>query len=284
MEEAKSARNQVRLTVPIRIRGMSSRNKYFDEESVTSFVGDQAAVIRLRNLVELETELHVANLKNHVGGTFRVLWVNTHEVNGLHDVGVELIDPEGDLWETASSGAQPEGAPPVPEGWLECQRCHQKVFTPVPEVQVEYLQEGLLLARHCETCKATAAWASTVPSQPEPVAGENGAPPAEALPPEAESREDLRLKGRAPLEMLIKVIRHKYGTTLEEVCKTMNISRNGVYFLTVKNYEVGEQVQVILPYKEDDVSIPVPAFVVRQDQPKGTFERGVALQLAPPAK
>ncbi len=274
MEESWSVNKQFRLAVPIRVRGMSSRNKFFDEDCTTAFVGDQSAVIRLRNLVDLESEVHVMSLKTNVGGTFRVLWVNTREVDGFHDVGLELIDPEGDLWELESAPAQSEAPAAVPQAWLECRRCHQRLLTPVPEVQAEYLREGLLLARHCETCKATTAWA----------AAESGAPPEAQPPSESVAREDQRAKGRAPIEIMVKVIRRKYGTTIEDICKTLNVSRTGVYFLTAKYYDLHEPVEVILPYKEGDVSIPLPAFVVRQDEAKETFEHGVALRLGSRSK
>jgi Tfp pilus assembly protein PilZ len=79
--------------------------------------------------------------------------------------------------------------------------------------------------------------------------------------------------------MLVKVTRQKWGTTLEDICQTENVSRTGVYFLTSQNYDIGEQVKIVMPHKEGDVSIPVPARVVRQDLAKGSFQRGVALHL-----
>jgi len=53
----------------------------------------------------------------------------------------------------------------------------------------------------------------------------------------------------------------------------------GLYFHTSQIYEVGEPLEVVLNYKEGDLAIPVPGKVVRQDQPQGTFLRGVAIHL-----
>jgi predicted nucleic acid-binding Zn-ribbon protein len=83
----------------------------------------------------------------------------------------------------------------------------------------------------------------------------------------------------APLQMAIKVGRKKYGTTLEGTCRTVNVSRNGAYFLSSQNYEVGETLEVVLNYKEGDLALSVPDKVVRQDKPKETFQRGIAIQL-----
>ena len=77
--------------------------------------------------------------------------------------------------------------------------------------------------------------------------------------------KDQRLKGRAPIHLAIKIIRTKYGMPTFDICETINVSRTGVYFTTEQGYEVGETVEVILPYHPDSVAIPVQARVVRQD-------------------
>jgi hypothetical protein len=266
----KTCRDQVRVAIPIRVRGMSSQNKFFDEQTETDWVGEESVACHLQNLVDLDTEVHLTNLQTNVGGTFRVLWTIIRDYNGLQPVGLELLDPEGDLWAmTFPAGEAGEDAV-APQVWLQCQGCHQKLLTPVPEAQGEFLCEGFRVARHCEQCRATAPWGFTTETQtdaPAPAA-------AEAMP-----KEDQRAKGRAPLTMIVKVTRKKYGTTLQDLCQTINVSRTGAYFLTSQNYEVGEPLEVVINYKEGDLAIPAPAKVVRQDQPQGTFLKGVAIQL-----
>jgi Tfp pilus assembly protein PilZ len=86
-------------------------------------------------------------------------------------------------------------------------------------------------------------------------------------------------KGRAPLELPVKVTRQIYGTTLEDFSETINISRTGAYFQTSQNYNVGEIVQVVLPYKEGQQAIPVSARVIRIDQRPGSYYRAVAIYM-----
>ena len=280
----KTCRNQVRVAIPIRVRGMSRQNKFFDEQTETDWVSEESVACHLQNLVDLGTEVHLTNLQTNVGGTFRVLWTVIRDSNGLQPVGLELLDPEGTLWAmTFPAGESGEDAV-APQVWLECQRCHQKLLTSVPEAQGEYLCEGFQLARHCEQCRGTTPWGFTTETQvvaPAPGA-EPGSPPSTSEAPAAADvmpKEDQRAKGRAPLEMTIKVTRKKYGTTLQDLCQTINVSRTGAYFLTSQNYEVGEPLEVVMNYKEGDLAIPVPAKVVRQDQPRGTFLKGVAIHL-----
>jgi len=277
----KTCPDQLRAAIPVRIRGMSSQNRFFDEQTETDWVGEESVASHLRNLVDLETEVHLINLKNHVGGTFRVIWANTRELNGFHSVGLELLDRDGDLWEMTFPVAESGEAAVFPQVWLGCQRCHLKLLSAVPEAQGEFLCEGFQVARHCDQCRATTPWSFMAETQdvPSPGAETEGPTTAASPRPERKPLEDHRAKGRAPLRMAIKVTRKKYGTPLEDICQTINISRKGAYFLSNQVYEVGEVLDVVLNYKEGALALPVPARVVRLDQPKKTFEKGIAIQL-----
>lgn len=257
---------RVEVAVPIQVRGMSTDNKFFDERTQTKLVSKHGLMTQLKNLLELETEVHVTNTENNIGGTFRVAWVNTRGHEGFHDVGLEIVETEGTLWKIYFPPLPPEENEPRAQAWLECQRCHQRRLTDVPETEYEFLCIGFLVARICDTCKATTPWEFRPEEEPAP-------------PPSPGRLEDKRGKGRVPLKMPIKVTRRQYGGVVEDISQTENVSRSGAYFLSNQDYEVGERVKVILPYKVGDVALPLPARVVRVDPSRGTFRRGVAIHL-----
>jgi hypothetical protein len=275
MDVAEQQGNQGRVAIPIRVRGMSTQHKFFDEATETARLGPCLLVTRIQNLVDLETELLVINTRNNLAGTFRVLWFNAQGKEGWHDVGLELLEAEGDLWEIPLPAEEEEAAPPIPQAWIECQRCHQKLLTEVPEAEDEFLHEGFRIARTCERCKATTSWELSPADAGETEAGARGTGRTMKRKPYIESRT----KGRAPIETDIKVIRARYGTILEDICKTINVSRHGAYFLTKEAYSVGERVSVVLHYMEGDVSIPLPAYVVRVEPARDSLHTAVALKL-----
>ncbi len=284
MPEKKRRSDRVQMAVPIRVRGMSAQTKFFDEQTQTDWISAHGVMTRLSNLVELETEVHVTNLENNLGGNFRVAWVNQRNDGGFHSLGLELIDSDGDLWEVHFPSAQPGEEEVTAQAWLECQRCHQKFLSTIPETEYEYLTEGFLIARACDHCRATTPWEiTTEPAASPPVSEEK--PETRSVPakgktrPPREEREEKRGRGRAPLQMQIKVTRQKYGTEIVDICETVNVSRNGAYFLTAQNYEVGEGIKVVLPYKEGDLAIPISARVVRQDQPDQSYYHAVAIHI-----
>jgi len=280
------------INIPIRVRGLSLEERYFDEQSLTTRVTRDFIVIRLSKQVDLENEVHVTNLQTQIGGIYQVSWINTQSEAELYTIGLELLDPEGDIWEPGSIYEGVDLGDDAPTFLLECRRCSRHIHSAVPEADDGSLREGFVIARPCENCKATTGWVYLVEKPvvvearacdtgeapaagPEAVAGGTAAPP--------DPLRDQRQKGRAPIHLTIKIIRTKYGLPTYDVCQTINVSRTGVYFITEQGYEVGETLKVIVPYHPDSLAIPVPARVVRQDERPGSYEKGVAIQLTPGA-
>jgi hypothetical protein len=278
MERTHTIAGLPEIKLAVRVRGMSHEHRFFDELASTTRLTEEFIVIRLRDLVDPDSELHITNMRTQIGGTYRVAWINTRSDEGLHAVGLELLDPEGDIWEPGSILAGAECFDGAPVALLECQRCHQRVSASLPEAEAESLGEGFTIARHCELCRATTAWAFSVEAPPEIAQPE----PEVELASSTGKRQILkeqRLKGRAPLRMPIKTIRHRYGAMVFDVAETINVSRTGVYFATDQSYEVGGEVKIIMPYHPNGVAIPVAARVVRQDEHKGTTGKRVAIHL-----
>ena len=267
MDSATKSDAHAEMAIPIRVRGLSVENKFFDEETETMLVGPQSVVTCLQHLVELETELHVLNLQSNLGGTFRVVWVDTVGKDGLHNLGLELTQAEADLWriQFADSGEVAGQA----EGWIECRRCHQRLKTLIPESRPEFFVEGVLISRPCDRCKATTPWAFSVDPAEETARRTVG----------PKHGKEMRRKGRVPLRMKVKVIRDSFGFHFEDICTTLNVSRGGACFVSAHQYAVGENLKVFMPYEEGELGIPVPARVVRRDPVKGSPDHAIAIQL-----
>ena len=265
------------VNLAVRVRGLSHEERFFDEQTSTTRLTRDFIVVRLSKRVDLEIEVHVANMRTSIGGIYRVAWINTRPEQGLYSVGLELLDSEGEIWEPDSIHDGLDAGDAAPAVLLECQRCYQRVSTPIPEAETTSLSEGFTIARPCDTCKATTGWVYVVEK---PVAGAR-APADGSGHQSAESLKDHRQKGRAPIHLPIKIIRANYGRPSFDICETINVSRTGVYFTTTQGYVVGETLEVILPYHPDSLAIPIQARVVRQDERPGTYVKHVAIQLTP---
>ncbi len=263
MDEPTRRSPRIPLAVPIRVRGMSIQNKFFDEETATILISSKGIMTQIRSLVDLEAEVHVVNLTNEISGTFRIVWVNTQVKDGFHQVGLEVIEAAGKMWSIFFPPEDPATDEPTAQAWLECKSCHQKLLGPIPQAELEHLVVGVVVARQCDRCRATTTWELTIAEEPAPAAGEIGP----------------RARTRAALKLSIKVIREVDGTNVEEVCETINVSRNGAYFLTSGDYQVGERIKIVLPYKKGDVTGPATAMVTRQDQVDGPLNHAVGIHI-----
>jgi hypothetical protein len=283
MERRNTIAGAPEVNVAVRVRGMSQEQRFFDVQTITTRITHDFVVILLGEQVDLDVELHITNLQTEVGGTFRVAWTSPYADDGSFRAGLELLDPEGEIWAVDSL---PDGAPDGDAGptvVLQCARCAGKVSTEVPEAEGAALGAGFTIARHCDTCKATTGWVFHVES---PVAADAASEATRmayqsdpAAPRPAAPLKENREKGRAPIRMGIKIIRTKYGTPSHDVGETLNVSRTGAYFTTKHSYEPGEIVDVILPYHPEGMPIPVKAKVIRQDESPGSYQKRVAIHL-----
>jgi len=252
---------------------MSKEHKFFDEETQTKLIGKYGFMTQIRTLVDLETEIHVVNLKNDVAGTFRVVWVNTRSQDGFHQLGAEVYEVPDDIWGIYFPPVEPSVDLPEGQVWLKCRICKQKQLDTVPQAEVEHLEVGVLVARQCDQCKATTTWEFTQQG--------DGAPEAAAvsLSDEEKDKADKRARKRESLSLHLKLTRELAGMEVDDVSKTIDVSHIGAYFLTPQIYKVGEPVKVTLPYKKDFKGVPMGARVIRIVRPKGTTLYAVAIQL-----
>lgn len=262
---APSAR-RVKAAIPIRVRGMSSEHKFFDEWTETLYISESSLITRLRNRLDPDTEVHITSKTTRQGGGFRTVWVNDGDHEDGYATGLELLDAEGNIWgkSLAKQGDAPE--PPIPEARLECQRCRTALTTPVPEALDEFINEGFRISRHCEKCKGSTKWRFSTEE-------------VEAARVRQADGPEERRKGRAAIKMKIKVYCDRLGSIGEDVCETINISANGLYFTTQNPYMVGETLRIVAPYEESAVAIPVPARVVRLDRPADSSHTAVAVEM-----
>jgi hypothetical protein len=287
------------VRTPIRVRGMSHEALYFDEQASTTHITHEFIVMETRNRVDLDSELHVTNVRNQIGGIYRVAWTNAQPQGELYRVGLELLDPEGEIWEAdfIFESADTGEIHPVS---LECERCKGRISLPILEAHAENVRDGFSMSRTCDTCKATTGWvyAGAAPANTEaapapaatafqqvsqsPLASATASTAApEQVTPFQQGGIDQRKKGRAPIRLSMKLTRKKYGKVIYDICETINVSRTGVYFRTDQAYEPGENVYVVLPYDPGNTEIPVPGKVVRQDLNTGTYVKFVAIHLTP---
>ena len=271
----------------VRVRGLTPRLRYFDEETFVLRLKRGSIVIRLGQRLDLNSELQVTDVRTHRGGAYRVAWMSPCAQEGMSFLGLELLDPKADIWRPGAPSETAEKENTVPAALLECQQCAQRISTPLSEVDSQYITEGFTIIHQCDTCNAETGWTycGETPMAANPLPLEQAAPPLEATPAaegplESPTRRfaERRQIARTRLGLPIKVIRSKIGQPVYELCVTVNVSRSGISFTASQDYEPGETVQIILPYHADSMAAPLPATVVREEANEGTQKKRVAVR------
>jgi len=107
-------------------------------------------------------------------------------------------------------------------------------------------------------------------------------PPAQGSSSSAETNVDRRRRKRAKMSAQLRVRALNSPTPFEEICKSVDVSRDGVFFLSSHSgYWKGQALEVTFPYSSAPSALNQgqPAEVVRvSDQGEGQF--GIAVQFA----
>lgn len=253
--------------IQVRVRGLSAESKFFDEEAEAQVLSSRSLLLRLKNPVTIETNIHITVPETSGEGDFRVFWALRYPIGGVFPCGAETLDFKGTLPVPDKPNPE-EGVERAAYTWLKCRRCNKTQAISLLDVEPQYLTKGFEISRMCDNCHSDTQWDFAAQDELEP--------PIPSV--------DRRGIGRAPLEMKLMVTRWRYGAPAEEICDTLNVSREGAYFLSDQIYEKGEEVEIVLPYQEGHPSIKLPAVIVRIDDTEGSHLRGVAIHIYPKPK
>ena len=187
----------------------------------------------------------------------------------------------------------------MPGAMLECAVCTGQKFHQLNESNLDELRNSGAVRLVCETCHRKTYWlygahggvatpaalkASEIMSMssiPARAAGEG----AKLYQPERRISQDRRgiarrRSRRVALQLPVRVRVNAMSGRFEEVTRTINTSKTGIYFQTEQPYSKGATALVAMNYNPREVGMTMdqPATVVRVENIPGSHLRGVAMQ------
>lgn len=252
------------LTVPIRVEGTDSKGEKFQEATRTLVINRHGARIELKRPVAPGQPLRIVNLGSNREAEFRVVGRTAPLKEAAGEWGVECHDEKKNIWGIDFPPLDGESGG---SALLECRRCENVSLTPLSVVELDVLTNAGLLTRDCKQCGQATPWgnAEKVVGMPAPGPGLDPSIKEVMEPPRPESSR--RQHSRVSMKMPIRVRDWQGG---EEITKSENVSKGGLAFMTEKNFEIGEALQVTCPYDPRGTSIEIRARVVRRREMKGT--------------
>jgi hypothetical protein len=271
MSTNKRRSDRIMLTMRLSIMGTDATGKHFKGEARAITVNRHGARIRTRVPLRTGQNVRLLNMAGESDTEFRVVGPLAPPADLTCDWGVECLNPDYNIWGIKFPPLV-EGESAYAKGLLECHMCKTTAFLPLSVVQWEVLETAGILSMPCEVCKAESPWGYAEKKM------ELDCPASEArmfaeVRAEMESgasQHDERSHRRVALQLPI-LIRDYYGGS--EVLRSENLSKNGLCFLSERNYYVGQGIVVACPFDAAAENIEVPAHVVRTQQLSGTSRK-----------
>jgi hypothetical protein len=189
-------------------------------------------------------ELSVGCLNTNKEAEARLVGFMGEEAEGP-SYGIEFIDQEINVWDIVFPPLEESGKA-VARTLLRCQRCGMAQLAYLNETEAIIFQFREYVPRPCGICRDLCLWEQMVWQKEWPLATHQG------LEPQRHTRRENRFD--VPFTACIRS--RKFG---EEVVPTRNISRGGINFKSLRQYETGDPVEVALPYTHNSGNVFVPA-------------------------
>jgi PilZ domain len=255
--------DRIYVAVPIRVSGTDARNISFLDETQTLVISQHGACILVNRPLAPEQDIVVYSELTHQDANSRVVGPMGEDERGIH-YGIEFQDPTANIWGIEFPSLE-DSENAVGRIVLECGHCHYREIVYLTEMEAEVFETNRGLTRTCRRCTLPGIWSEATVQEPTEVEEE-----AEEKPRTQNDRRHFRARLR-----LTACIRFaQFG---EEVITTLDVSRGGFAFRSQKQYNVGNLIEVALPYSAHGLNIFSPARIVyaRELPDQKVFHYGV---------
>lgn len=242
--------DRVDVQIPIQIVGEDlTSGTTFVRDCETKIVSRHGATVALNRMLSVNQEVTIRCLLTNEEAKARVVGLiqrpGTDLVYGLaflqadaNPWGIEfplLTEPDDGLMRLL----------------LNCEGCGRNEVLHLNEIEVEVLASIHSLRLPCPSCHAIRYWRQTTERASQAAPGPHPAPPAKSA---ANRRKDRRV--RTAISACIR--RPSFN---EEIVTCDDVSRGGMQFKTRKKYQVGDRIEVAIPYSRGAANIYVSARV-----------------------
>lgn len=239
-----------RILAPIRIRviGNDASGVSFAEETITVSFNQQGARISLTHSLLPDDYVLVKNLENDIEEEFRVVGGFQQVFGTRREWGVEATNSGSDIWGVEftqpADGIQPKVL-------IECAACKRPAQAALSSIEYEVILSTGLISRHCERCGETTRWRPSEQAiTAEIISSSNQSERGKEIP-----RKARRLR----LTMRIRV-RNNWGLT--DIAQTRDVSKAGLCFVSTQRFQVGDEVQITLPFADLQIPVEAPARII----------------------
>jgi len=233
LRPAKRRSERILQRIPIEVSGATASGSPFVERANTVMISAFGGSITLERELTADQFVHIRNLSNNIAEDFRVVGLITVVFIIHREYGVELLNPDSQIWGVKFLVPPDAGQPAA---IMQCSECRKVSLVSMSAGQLHiFLQMGAI-ALHCDSCDMTTRW--------RPAESPADASTVQVIAPAPLSGVERRKFPRRPLAMRVSV-RLPNGDTVRE--QTLDVSKTGLRFLSTRSLKIGDVLCFSLP-------------------------------------
>jgi len=230
----------------VRLSGLDACGRYFSESAELVTADAQGCSLVLKSKLLPDYELHL------------------QREDTSDEILVRMIraEPQGEEFLYQLRFVEPQCAPEAERFLLVCEQCRTRRDVHLNRSEAHVLRTAGMVTRQCPHCDEVTLW-KWVEHEPRSIGEEEERRPATREP----RRSERRRRSRARMNVMALIRRPGFG---EEMVKCIDLSRDGLSFLSAQRYPVGQRIDVIAPYHSHSPGPPVRGRIVYALEQSGT--------------
>jgi hypothetical protein len=251
--------DRISLHLPVLVSGADVNGQSFRDDTHTLLVTRHGGKILLGRDLDLESEVMIHYARRGREAAVRIL-NRLSSMPGVYQYGIEFLDRHENLWGIHFPSAS-EAADAVGRVLLECIQCHAQEVACLDGLSLELFHANRTISRPCKCSEAKTTWGEVFIELPgESIPGVRPPQPAAAERTLAERRaEGWNIQACVNSEVL--------G---EDMVWTRSPSKDGVRFLSERQYLEKEKVEIAMPYQPGGGNVFIPAEIrFSSSEPEG---------------
>jgi hypothetical protein len=226
-DSRKRRSDRLMFSIPLRAEGLTEAGEAFECGGHAIAVNRFGAHIRLERPVPVAHKIMLTNLENSLRGEFRIVRALESPTAGEMDFGVEALGNYPTFW-GIDFPARPR-KPGESRGLLECQQCHSATLHPLMLDEIEELESGGTVRKHCASCGSRTEWKFAIEDSRAPLPEPDPAATSEA------ERARFTVFMQHPVSIWT-------ASGEVETVQTENISKEEIRCASEKNYQANQVV------------------------------------------
>ena len=260
--------DRLAVTIPVRVEGVDPNGDTVEYEGRAQGLNRHGAHLKIPWPLDCAHPVRVRTAqRQRKEAEFRLVSIGLKEAQD-GEYGIECLDEGKNFWgiEFPQAEEQEEADARV---LLQCVLCHTLALFPMSVHEIETLRTLGMIGKPCGNCAKESLWRYASLAA---IEGRTNRMLSNTRPPDRSSQ-------RVYMEVTVE-LHDRQGNV--EVTRTLNVSKTGFCFTSIKRYTYGERVMSVFPFDPITKRTELPARIMRARPIAGSNRNFYGARFEPP--